>query len=327
MRSARGQGTVEYVGVLLLVAVLLGAVAGGFGLPRLTAQIASSITRAFLGEIGVGEPATATVASQPSADDRAAFARAVDPAVSPDDRPSLRDVRLELIRTHGAAGGQAVYRELVLADLRAAVPGLAAPTRFATVTPEWRQAVVEGRYIPIAAEHSLAPPRGDDPGEVETPVSAPNAHVVTVSEADQVLDRALHPGISNMGIALDLLSVLPWGGLARTATTAVRIGARVAKGARAVGRGVSALSNGATIGRDALELSAPGADASPAGAREGDEIVSWLADRCPAGGGIARQVVRMAIVRDGVAILEGIRWPDSRSPAWSTDPTPDEGCS
>ena len=59
MRSARGQATIEYVGVLLLVTVLLGSVAGGFGLPRLTAGVASSFAHALLA--GFPGPAGQTV--------------------------------------------------------------------------------------------------------------------------------------------------------------------------------------------------------------------------------------------------------------------------
>jgi hypothetical protein len=334
MRSASGQGTVEYIGVLLVVAVLIGAVAGGVGLPRLTADIASSIARAFLGKVDVIERAQDAAHSYPSTADRAAFARAVDPAVSPDDRPSLRDVRLALIRQHGDDQGRAIYRELVLADLRGAVPGLAGPTLFATATPGLRQAGVLDRYRPINGDLSLVRPTGDDRGEVETPIGEPNAHVVTLSEADKAFEHALHPGTSYTGIALDVVSVLPTGrlaaGMARGLVGLSRAGARIAKFSRAARRGVSAATNAATLGDDLLSL-APDAGASPPGSREGDEIVSWLASRCPANGGSARQFLRTAVVRDGAVILEGIRWPTDGPPAWHPSPTPDptteEGCS
>jgi hypothetical protein len=334
MRSASGQGTVEYLGVLLVVAVLIGAVAGGFGLPRLTAEIASSITRAFLGKVGVTERAQDAAGSRASAADRAAFARAVDPAVSPDDRPSLRDVRLALIGQHGDDRGRAIYRELILADLRAAVPGLGGPTLFATATPGLRQRGVVAPFLSIDSDLSLVRPAGYDQGEIETPIGAPNAHVVTLSEADSAFDRALHPGTSYTGIALDLVSVLPTGRLAAGVTKGLvklaRAGARVTKFARAGRKGVSAATNIATLGDDALSL-APDASASPPGSREGDEIVSWLALRCPANGGSARKFLRTAVVRDGAVILEGIRWPTDGAPAWRPSSTPDppidEGCS
>jgi hypothetical protein len=334
MRSASGQGTVEYLGVLLVVAVLIGAVAGGFGLPRLTAEIASSIARAFLGKVGMTERGQDAADSRASDADRAAFARAIDPAISPDDRPSLRDVRLELMRQHGDDRGRAIYRELILADLRGAVPGLVGPTLFATATPGLRQRGVLEPSLPINSELSLARPAGYDQGEIETPIGPPNAHVVTLSEADSAFDHALHPGTSYTGIVLDLVSVLPAGrvaaGAARGLAKLARAGARVSKVARAGRKGVSAATNVATLADDALSL-APDASASPPGSREGDEIVSWLASRCPANGGSARQFLRTAVVRDGAVILEGIRWPTGGPPAWrpssTPDPTTDEGCS
>jgi hypothetical protein len=334
MRSASGQGTVEYLGVLLVVAVLIGAVAGGFGVPRLTAEIASSITRAFLGKVGIMERSQDASGARPSAADRAAFARAVDPAVSPDDRPSLRDVRLALLGQYGDDRGREIYRKLVLADLRAAVPGLGGPTLFATATPGLRPRGVLGPTLPINSELSLVRPSGSDQGEIETPIGGPNAHVVTLSEADSAFDHALHPGTSYTGILLDLVSVAPTGrlatGVAKGFVRLSRLGARVTKFARAARKGVSAATNVATIGDDALSL-APDATASPPGSREGDEIVSWLASRCPAGGGPARQFLRTAVVRDGAVILEGIRWPTDGAPAWRPSSTPDppidEGCS
>jgi hypothetical protein len=329
MRSASGQGTVEYIGVLLVVAVLVGAIAGGFGLPGLAAGIASSITRAFLGKVGVAGPPREGARLRVSAADRAAFARAVDVTVAPDDRPSLRDVRLELIRRHGDARGRAIYRELVLADLRAVVPGLGGATLFATATSGVRQPGVLERYQPINGELSLVRPSGADQGELETPIGQPNAHVVTLSEADRAFEDARHPGTSYTGIVLDLLSVFPVTRVARGAVQLARVGARFAKAGRAGGKALSAATNVATLADDADSL-APDASASPPGSREGDEIVTWLAGRCPANGGSARQFLRTAVVRDGAVILEGIRWP-SEAPAWHPSSTPDqpteEGCS
>ena len=324
MRSERGQGTVEYVGLLLLVAVLLGAIAGGFGLPQLTAGIASSITRSFLGATGIVKRPQEAAFARPSAADRAAFARASDTSVSPDGRPSLKDVRLALMQQHGDEQGRAIYRELILDELRAAVPGLAGPTVFATATPGIRrQPGVLERSLPIDAGLSLVAPSGDDPGEVETPVSAPNAHVVTVSEADAALDHALHPGHPFVNDVLDIVGVIPVGRAFGAAFRVAKVGARLAKGAAQLMRAGNGVAGAATLAEDAVALEAPDAATSPPGAREGDEIVSWLAARCPVQGpGDPRQVVRTAVVRDGAVILEGIRWPGDPPPAQ----TPDKGC-
>jgi hypothetical protein len=296
MHSARGQGTVEYVGVLLLVAVLIGAIAGGFGVPRMSAGIASSITHALLGAIGLRAPDRRVADGRPSADERAAFARATDPALGPDERPSLRDVRLALVARHGAAHGQAVYRELVLDDLRLTVPGLGGPTLFATASPGVVPPRVVGNLLPIDARVSLTRPPAGDPGEIETPIGEPSAHVVTVSEADRAFDRALHPGVSYPSIALDVFTAIPAvGNVTRLAVTAARLS-----------RGASRIANAVSLAQDAETLLAPSAESSPPGSREGDEIVSWTAIRRPTDGGDARRFARTAVVRDGLVIREGI---------------------
>jgi hypothetical protein len=296
MGSTRGQGTVEYVGVLLLVAVLLGAIAGGIGVPRISAGIASSITHALLGAIGLAEPDRRVADVRPSAADREAFARATDAALDPDERPSLRDVRLALVARHGATGGQAVYRRLVLDELLDTVPGLAGPTLFATASTGFVAPRMLGAGQPIDASLSLTRPPAGDPGELEAPVGEPNAHVVTVAEADQAFARVLHPGVSYPAIALDLFTAFPVvGGVTRLAVTAARLS-----------KGASAIANAASLVGDASTLLAPSAQTSPPGTREGDEIVSWTAVRRPRDGGAARTFTRTAVVRDGVVIHEGI---------------------
>lgn len=331
MGSERGQGTVEYVGIVLLVAVLVGAIAGGFGLPQLTAGIASSITRAFLGATGITESAHEAAYSRPSSADRAAFARAADVALAPDDRPSLRDVRLELMRRYGDDRGRAVYRRLIVDDLRRTVPELGQPTLFATATPGLRQPGVMERYLPINSGLSLVAPSSGDDGEIETALSSPNAHVVTVAEADAALDHALHPGRSIIGTVLDVAGLVPAGRVAERVYRFARVGARASKRLREIATGGNAASGAATAAEDGAALVAPDASASPAGSREGDEIVSWLASRCPVHGGTAREFTRTAVVRDGAVILEGIRWPTLAPPPWhpdrTPDPDPEQGCS
>jgi hypothetical protein len=311
MRSTHGQATVEYVGVLLVVAVLIGAITGGFGLPG---SIATSITHAFLGAIGIEQSEQAPADARPSAAEREAFAQAVDRSVAPVDRPSLRDVRLALIAQHGDAQGQAIYRQLILADLGRVVPGLASPTLFATATTGLAQTGRAAAYPPINAGLSLERPAAPDEGEVETAISSPNAHVVTVTEADQALAHALHPGMSVGSLALDVVSIIPAVG---SVTRIASLGARLLKGANAI-------SNAVTVARDASALLAPSAGASPPGSREGDEIVTWMGSRCPLHGGFARQFERSAVVRDGVVIRESISWPDGA--AQPLPPTRTERC-
>jgi hypothetical protein len=300
MRSASGQGTVEYVGVLLVVALLMAAMLGGVGVPRLTAGIAASILRAVAGEVGLGTPRPSADRVTPSRAERDAFARAVDPAVDPDERSSLRDVRLDLIARHGDVEGRARYRELVLEDLRRVVPGLGGPTLFATASPGVVPPRAMASQLAIDERRSLSQPAAGDEGEVETPEGAPNAHTVTVTEADHALDRALHPGVSYRDLALDAFTVVPvMGGAARLVVMAEKLA-----------RGANALDTAVGLVRDAEGLLAPDVHESPAGSREGDEIVSWAATRRPANGGPARRFARTAVVRDGVAIYEGIERAD-----------------
>jgi hypothetical protein len=295
------------------VAVLIGAIAGGLGVP---ATIAASITHAFLGAIGVEESEQAVAYARPSAAEREAFARAVDRSIAPGDRPSLRDVRLSLIAQHGDAQGRAIYRQLILDDLRRVVPGLARPTLFATATSGLHQPGVLGVYLPINADLSLERPTPPDEGEIETAIGAPNAHVVSVTEADQALAHALHPGTSYGSIALDVVSIIPGVG---SVTRAASLGARLLKGANAI-------SNAVTIARDASALLAPSPEASPPGSREGDEIVSWTGSRCPLHGGFLRRFERTAVVRDGVVIRESISWPYVTPDQAPRRPPPPERC-
>jgi hypothetical protein len=153
---------------------------------------------------------------------------------------------------------------------------------------------------PIDAERALRQPGTDEVGEIETPDGPPDAHIVTVTEADHALAQALHPGVSYPGLALDALTVIPvLGG----ATRAVLMAGKIVRGA-------GGLETVSSLVRDSRGLLAPDARASPAGSREGDEVVSWLATRRPADGGATRRFLRTAVVRDGVAIFQGIERAD-----------------
>lgn len=293
MRTTSGQGTVEYVGVLLVIAVLMCAVLGGVGVPRIAAGLASSIVQGALQGIGVGGSGAAGADDHPNAVDQAAFDRAVDPSVDPVDRPSLRDVRLGLIDRHGDARGRLIYGRLVLEDLRRAVPGLAGPTLFATETsrPGWPGSEA------IVGQHWLERPSGSDPGEIETPSGALNAHVVTVSEADAALAHALHPGTSWGSVMFDLITAVPViGGAGRVALTVSRVAGALGKAATL-----------SSLAHDASHVLAASANESPPGLREGDEVVSWSATRPGIAGAAPRRFTRIAVVRDGSVIEQGAR--------------------
>jgi hypothetical protein len=296
MRSESAQASIEYVGVLLLVAALVGAIVGAFGAPTLTTRIAVSVVRAVADAIGQSDDPGAV---RPSAAEQGMFDRAVDGKLPPDDRPSLRDVRLLLIAEHGDELGRELYSELVLDDLRNAVPGLAGPKTFATAGPSRLPSRVPQSLEPLDAKRSLASPPKDDPGEIETPIGRPDVHVVTVSEADEAFRRALNPGVSKVGMATDVVGAIPFGGIA------------VHLGQLAVTLEKAADVTGAIAGLYSVERDGEAWIASeasiPAGSREGDEVVSWNATRRPAGGGAVRRYERTAVVRDGVVIEQGIQ--------------------
>jgi hypothetical protein len=294
MHGESAQGTVEYVGVLLVVAVLLGALVAAFGVPASTTRIATSLVRALSSALGVATPANTT--AQPSAEDEARFARATDAGVAPDDRPSLRDVRLDLIAAHGDAPGRQIYRALVLQNLRRLVPGLAGPTRFGTIDHDPAPRGFETVDALILRLHALGPPRGDDPGELETPLGEPNAHVVTEREEDAAFRHALHPGSSWRSLALDGVGAIPGYG---TAKGVARVTLAVARGAAAVIADLSDAEN-------AISGLSPTANQIPPGSRAGDEIVSWVATRRASTGAPPVRVRRTAVVRDGVLLADGI---------------------
>jgi hypothetical protein len=297
MHGERAQASIEYVGVLLLVAAILGALIGAFGAPSLGARIATSVGQALVGAIDGSDRGEAF---GPSVSEQGLFDSAVDRTEASDDRPSMRDVRLQLIAAHGDEAGRKIYEQLVLEQLRKVIPELSQPTTFATAGPDHPAPRIPSGVQPIGAEHSLSTQlNAGDAGELESPASRPNVHVVTVREADDKIGRALHPGVSLVGVATDVIGAVPVGGVA------VHLGHL----ALAAERAASATEYGAggyAVYRDIESFSAPSEAWIPAGAREGDELVSWIAVRRPTGGGPARRFARSAVVRDGVVIHRGI---------------------
>ena len=236
------------------------------------------------------------------------------------------------MRRYGDDRGRAVYRSLIVDDLRSTVPELGQPTLFATATPGLRQPGVMERYLPINSGLSLIAPSSSDRGEIETAVSRPNAHVVTVAEADAALDHALHPGTSVTGTALDVLGVLPAGRVAERAYRFLKVGARLSKRLRAVAIGGNVASNARDRRRGRRRARESGRARVTTGIARGrrDRHLARLAVRRP-GRQRTREFLRTVVVRDGAVILADIRWPTRAPPSWHPDPTPDpvpeEGCS
>jgi hypothetical protein len=295
MRSESAQASIEYIGVLLLVAALMGALVGAFGAPDLAARLASSVSWALVQAIGRSDGHGGV---QPSAAELGMFDSAVDPKLPADDRPSLGDVRLQLIARHGDELGRELYVRMVLDNLRAVVPGLATKTRFATA----RSDVVTSRLPPslqrIDVAQALSRPADGDPGEIETPSGRPNIHVVSVSDADKAIRRALNPGVSLVGVATDVVGAVPLGGVA------VHLG-KLAIDAEKAAAAAEYTAGWYAVARDGQALYADEASI-PAGARAGDEVVTWTATRRGRARDPPRRFERSAVVRDSVVIFEGI---------------------
>ncbi len=297
MQGERAQASIEYVGVLLLVAALIGALIGAFGAPSLGARIATSVGQALAGAIGRSDRDEAI---GPSASEQGLFDSAVEKGVPSDERPSLRDVRLQLIAAHGDEAGRKIYEQLLLTQLRNVIPELSQPTTFATAGPDHPAPRTPANLQSIDAEHSLATKLSPgDAGEVESPASRPDVHVVTIGEADEKIGHALHPDVSLVGVATDVVGAVPFAG------AAVHLG-HLAVTAEKVATAVEYGGGGYAVWRDIESFGSPSGAWIPAGSREGDELVSWIAVRRPTGGGPARRFARSAVVRDGVVIDRGI---------------------
>jgi hypothetical protein len=294
MQGESAQGTVEYVGVLLVVGVLLAAIAATFGVPSSTARLGAAFTQAIVSAFGLSS-ARGSAHDAPTADDRALFARATDAAASPDDRPSLTDVRLRLIAEHGPDDGRHVYRRLVLDGLKI-VPGFGRATLLGTADLQPFGTAISRA---VSRARSLSPPVAGDQGELETPTSAPNAHVVTNVEQDAGYAHALHPGVSFGSVALDAASAAPVAG------TALGVGRAAVGGARVLARLTSAMSDIGDLSDVSNSLS-PSGSAIPPGARAGDIVVSWSAIRRTVSDGATYRVGRTAVVRDGRLLTTSI---------------------
>ncbi len=216
--------------------------------------------------------------------------------MAPDDRPSLRDVRLDLIAAHGDEQGRAVFRALVLEGLRRVVPGLGAPTRFGTIDPVPSPLGQSGLDRLVSRLRASAAPQGDDPGELETAVGEPSAHVVSEAEQDDAFRHALHPGGSWRSLALDGVTMIPLVGT-------VRSGARIAITAA---RGIATLVSAVGDASAAVASLSPSAQQIPPGSRAGDEIVTWSAIRRRTPDAPPLRVDRVAIVRDGVVLSTSV---------------------
>ena len=194
------------------------------------------------------------------------------------ERSTLRDLRLALIAAHGDARGRAIYRTLVVDGLRRVVPGLGGPTTFGSASQELLPHAAGEVFVRAREAGSLLAPDRDDPGEVERPLGAPNAHVITVEEADRATIEALHPGFSWKTFALDAIGVVPIAGAGLGVERLLLVAQKAAWAS-------SEIAGGVAVYGDARPLLAAGESDLAPGTREGDELVSWIASRRPVRGG------------------------------------------
>jgi hypothetical protein len=295
MRSERAQGTVEYVGVLLVVAALLVGLAGTVGA---TSVLGGAFTRAIEAAFGVGH---GVAAPEASAIERTQFAAAVDPdpALTPDDRPSLGDVRLALIEHHGDERGRAIYRGLVAEEALRVVPGLAGTTRFGSLGPTNVTAAVfshaDAIERAVTLEHAVGAPQDGDPGELETPSGPPDVHVVSASEQDAAFRAALHPGVDAKSLTEDVFGAVPLLG------TAEHLGSLVFKVAELASTAATLIGTADDVRQAGDEISPSAAQITP-GRRAGDIVVRWTATRRNDAGRALGTVERGAVIRDGHVI-------------------------
>jgi hypothetical protein len=244
MRSEQAQATVEYVGGVLALALLFGAMAAllvrsGAG-QQLAAAVSSALERA-LG--GAHDPAP--LAGVPaSAAQLALFERATDPSAPDDDKPSLRDVRLHFEEELGPERGDALLRELLIQQVVALRPGTRDEERFAPTTGA----------IP-SPETMFAPPLPGGPADVERPAGDTTVHVTTAAEENDWLREALH-GDSLVGLLIGVAGSIP-----------IPLAERAAMVAGVLHAAAGELNDA----RNVLVRT----DGIDAGGREGDAIACW----------------------------------------------------
>ncbi len=112
--------------------------------------------------------------------------------------------------------------------------------------------------------------------------------------------------MSLVGVATDVVGAVPLGGVA------VHLG-HLAVTAEKAANAAEYGAGGYAVYRDVETLGTASEAWIPAGDREGDEVVSWIAIRRPSGGGPARRFARSAVVRDGVVIDQSIKLLDPGS--------------
>jgi hypothetical protein len=243
MQREHGQATVEHVGIVLAVALLMGAVAALLSSGRLGDGLARAVTAALDGALGFtrGGPASALAASPAQL---ALFGIATDPSVADDRRPTLRDVRLRFEEQLGTDAGDALFRQLLLEEVVSLRPGTHQTMRFAPTL---------GAIM--SPETVFARPPPGSTYDTERPAGATTLHVTSAAEEAAYLRVALHPQ-DRAGVALGIAGTIPVEAVQQIvqAAGAIRAAAGQLDGAR----------------EELLRT-----DGMAAGGREGDAIACW----------------------------------------------------
>jgi hypothetical protein len=244
MQREHGQATVEHVGIVLAVALLVGAVAALLSGGRLGTGLARAVTAALERALELGRTSGSDSTPAASPAQLALFGIATDPSVAEDSRPTLRDVRLHFEQELGTAEGDALFRRLLLEEVVGLRPGTHQSMRFA--------ATLGAIMSPETAFARPPPGRSYD---TERPVGDTTLHVTSAAEEAAYLRVALHPG-DRAGVVLDIVGTIP-----------IEVVQQIVEVAGAI-RATAGQLNGA---REELLRT----DGMAAGGREGDAIACW----------------------------------------------------
>jgi hypothetical protein len=286
MRGERGQATVEQVGIVLAVALLVGGLAGVLGARSSVAGVARSLTAAIAGAIGLkvasGAPSLRAL-PEATAREVAQFLRANDAQVDVDHRPTLRDVQLELDERLGPEQGEAVFHQLVLDQARSVLPQAAALREYRGF---WGRPPDSGSFLPPARARPI---------DSERPAGQLSVHVVGAQESLTWIDTMLHPSLNPMGL---IAGFFPAGPAAHEIISLVATSVQVTAGVTTrLGRG----------------------EGLPPGRAEGDIIACWPVERTQrdtageplpyrnqGAPGRARPYLHLAYIRAGTVLHESL---------------------
>lgn len=246
-----GQASAEYAGLLGLAAAIGAALALAAGHP-----LAEAVRDALVSALSGRAPATHSVVAQ------AADIADVQSTLLPgEDARTPEAALLALRRRHTAAEADEVVSAVLLSTTRAAVPWLGASRTYrAWVKRE------DGPYAALAAASADR--------DVEQPTGAPVAIWITAGAQRRAVAAALAHRRNLVGLALDVVALIPEGGL-------LRLAARAGAGPLEQAALTSAREavDGARKTVEAIDVVESDGAEVPAGMRAGDVVVAWPVHR------------------------------------------------